>query len=179
MNLKVGDQILSINDEITIGINREYAVNILRSAAATNQVCLHVRHFFPPYSSDEYQKFLFDEKSTDDDEENDEEIHRILNHNTSATSTNEVRMRQSSRRHQQQQHRHTAYNFSYEKKNNNEEYNLKRLDISNDALQSLLSSRFKLIDLIDLLKKTYPKLLLNNQKKELQFMQQLSETHTG
>jgi hypothetical protein len=182
-----------------MGINREHAVNILRSAAATNQVRLHVRHFFPNLSN-EYQKLLFDEKSTDDD---DDEIHRILNHslnrnsnnnnnnhhNRSATTTNEVRMRRSSRRHhqeqqQQQQYRHSAFNPSFDNRKDQTEPNindrmLKGLDVSHEALQSLLNSRFKLIDLVDLLKKTYPKLFSNDQKGELQFTQQLSETNTG
>ena len=51
--LEVGDQILSINNQSTMGINREHAVNILRSAAATNQVQLHVRHFLSSFSSKE------------------------------------------------------------------------------------------------------------------------------
>jgi chorismate mutase len=96
-------------------------------------------------------------------------------------------MRRSSRRHhqeQQQKYRHSAHNLSLDKKKNQEEQNvnernLKGLDVSHDALQSLLNSRFKVIDLVDLLKKTYPKLLSNDQKRELQFIQQLSQTNTG
>ncbi|CAF4999216.1 unnamed protein product, partial [Rotaria sp. Silwood1] len=36
------DEILSINDELSIGMNREHATNMLRLAAATNQVQLKV-----------------------------------------------------------------------------------------------------------------------------------------
>jgi hypothetical protein len=87
-------------------------------------------------------------------------------------------MRQSSRRHdQEQQYRHTAYNITFD--NNINDKIIKGLDISHDALQSLLNSRFKLIDLVDLLKKTYPKLLRNDQRKELQLIQQLAQTNTG
>jgi 7-cyano-7-deazaguanine synthase in queuosine biosynthesis len=95
-------------------------------------------------------------------------------------------MRQSSRRHhQEQQYRHTDYNITFDYNKNNEDEQhihdkiIKGLDISHDALQSLLNSRFKLIDLVDLLKKTYPKLLRNDQRKELQLIQQLAQTNTG
>ncbi|CAF1099865.1 unnamed protein product [Rotaria sordida] len=181
--LKVGDQILSINDESSIGINREHAVNVLRSAAATNQVHLRVKHFFPPLSSNEYQKLLHDEKSTDDDDDGGG-----VNRNNHLT-TNEVRMRKSSRRHHhhqhrhnQQQYRHSAYNYTYENDQNEQQYNNKQLlnglDLSHDALQALINSRFKLIDLVDLMKKTYPHLFSNDQKRELQFIEQLSENNT-
>ncbi|CAF4528985.1 unnamed protein product [Rotaria sp. Silwood1] len=186
--LKVGDQILSINDETSIGINRKQAVNILRSAASTNQVRLHVQHFIPSLSSSEYQQLLYDEKSTDDDNDNNN-IHQILNynvnktdfHNRSLTTENEVRMRRSSRKYHQEQHRHSVVNLSFKNKNDYKEQItndqiLSGLDVSHDALQSLLNSRFKLIDLVDLLKKIYPKLLFNDQKQELLFIQQLSQT---
>lgn len=89
-------------------------------------------------------------------------------------------MRRSSRKsHENDQYRHSAYNLSFNKNKNQEEQILKGLDISQNALQSILNSRFKLIDLIDLLKKTYPKILSYDQKKELQFVQQLSDTNTG
>ncbi|CAF2868026.1 unnamed protein product [Rotaria sp. Silwood2] len=170
--LKIGDQILSINDEACIGINREHAVNILRSAAATNQVRLRVKHFFPPLSSVEYQKFLHDEKSTDDDDDdNHHRYHNIAQNRNNHITTNEVRMRKSSRRHhnnnqqqqQQPQYRHSAYNFTYDDDNNEQQYDnnqlLKGLDVSHDALQALLNSRFKLIDLVDLMKKNLSKLI--------------------
>ncbi|CAF1002355.1 unnamed protein product [Rotaria sp. Silwood1] len=186
--LKVGDQILSINDETSIGINRKQAVNILRSAASTNQVRLHVQHFIPSLSSSEYQQLLYDEKSTDDDNDNNN-IHQIVNynvnktdfHNRSLTTENEVRMRRSSRKYHQEQHRHSVVNLSFKNKNDYKEQItndqiLSGLDVSHDALQSLLNSRFKLIDLVDLLKKIYPKLLFNDQKQELLFIQQLSQT---
>ncbi|CAF3456357.1 unnamed protein product [Rotaria sp. Silwood1] len=188
--LKIGDQILSINDEPCIGINREHAVNILRSAAATNQVRLRIKHFFPSSSSIEYQKLLHDEKSTDDDDDDDDNhrYHNIAQNRNNHITTNEVRMRKSSRRHRhhnnQQQHRHSAYNFTYDNNNNNNEQQyennqlLKGLDVSHDALQALLNSRFKLIDLVDLIKKTYPNLFSNDQKRELQFIEQLSENNT-
>jgi len=88
-------------------------------------------------------------------------------------------MRKSSRRNQQ--YRHSAHNFSNEQQQQQEENNqlTKGLDVSQDALQALLNSRFKLIDLVDLLKKIYPKLFSNDKKKELQFIEQLSETNTG
>ncbi|CAF0869283.1 unnamed protein product [Rotaria sordida] len=190
--LKVGDQILSINNETAIGINRKHAVNILRSAAATNQVRLHVQHFIPPLSSNEYQQLLNNEKSTDDDDDNNN-IYQIPNyninknkndfHNRSLTTETEVRMRRSSRKHRQEQHRYSELNLPFENKNDREEQNindqiLAGLDVSHDALQSLLNSRFKLIDLVDLLKKIYPNLLLNDQKRELLFTQQLSQTST-
>ena len=171
---------------------------MLRSAAATNEVRLHVRHFSPNLSN-EYQKLLFDEKSTDDD---DEEIHRILNHNLnrnsnnnnnnnthqnrSVTANHEIRMRRASRtlQQEQQQYRHSTYNPSFNDGKDYEERNIddrlfKGLDVSHDALQSILNSRFKLIDLIDLLKKTHPKIFFNDYKRELQFIQQVSETNTG
>ena len=103
-------------------------------------------------------------------------------------------MRKSSRKHhhhhhhqqqqqQQQQYRHSAYNYPYEnsKDEQQDESNqlLKGLDVSHDALQALLNSRFKVIDLVDLLKKTYPKLLSNDQKREIKFIEQLSETNNG
>ncbi|CAF2705577.1 unnamed protein product [Rotaria sp. Silwood2] len=198
--LKVGDQILSINNETAIGINRKQAINILRSAAVTNQVRLHIQHFIPPLSSNQYKQLLNDEKSTDDDDDdddnddNDDNIHRIANcninknkdndHNISLTTENEVEMRRSSRKHHKEQHRHSVSNISFENKNNQQEKckndkMLKGLDVSDDALESLLNSRFKLIDLIDLLKKTNPKLLFNDQKRESLFIQQLSQTTTG
>jgi hypothetical protein len=156
-------------------------VNILRSAAATNQVRLHVRHFFPSNSSNEYQKLLFDEKSTDDDD--NDMIHRILNfsQNRNNQNTNDVRMRRPSGRHQQL--RHSTYSFPFGNGDNQEKQNindrsLRGLDVSDDALQSLLNSKFKLIDLVDLLKKIYPK-LLNDQKIEFQYIQQLSQSNTG
>lgn len=169
-----------------IGINREYAVNTLRCAAATNQVRLHIRHFFPPLSSNEYQKLLFDEKSTDDDED----IPRILHHNhnnriynnnnNNMTIPNEVQMRRSTRRYENdQQYRHSTCNLSLDNKRNSDEQILKGLDLSQNALQSILNSRFKLIDLIDLLKKAYPNILLHGQKKELQLVQYLSDANPG
>ncbi len=166
----MGDQILSINDESSIGINREHAVNILRSAAATNHVQLRVKHFLPLLSSPEYQQFLSEEKSTDDDEDNHRNHNKTNNNNT----TNEVRMRKSSRKY-----RHSAHNFSNEQQQEENNQLTKGLDVSQDALQALLNSRFKLIDLVDLLKKIYPKLFSNDKKKELQFIEQLSETNTG
>ncbi|CAF4361290.1 unnamed protein product [Rotaria sp. Silwood2] len=64
----------------------------------TNQGRLHVQHFFPPLSSNEYQQLLYDGRSTEDDD--DEDIHQVLDHsinrekniyhNTSATTENEV-----------------------------------------------------------------------------------------
>ena len=94
-------------------------------------------------------------------------------------------MRRSSRKHHQdQQYRHSTHdplfdNRKIQPETNNNDRILKGLDVSPEALQSLLNSRFKLIDLVDLLKKTYPNLLANDQKRELQFIQQLSETNTG
>jgi hypothetical protein len=89
-------------------------------------------------------------------------------------------MRRSSRRHhQEQQYRHSTHISSFDNKKPKEEQISKGLDVSHDALQSLLNSRFKIIDLVDLLKKTYPKLLSNDYKNELQFIQQLSQTNTG
>jgi len=85
-------------------------------------------------------------------------------------------MRKSSRRNQQ--YRHSAHNFSNEQKEENNQ-SIKGLNVSQDALQALLNSRFKLIDLVDLLKKIYPKLFSNDKKKELQFIEQLSETNNG
>ncbi|CAF1244764.1 unnamed protein product [Rotaria sordida] len=94
---EVDDQILSINDEIAIGINHKHVIHILRSATATNQVRFHVQHFFPPLLSNEYQQLLYDARSTEDD---DEDIHQVLNHsinrkknnyhNTNVTTENEV-----------------------------------------------------------------------------------------
>ena len=57
--LKVADQLVSINEQSTVGISREHAVNLLRSAAATNEVRLKVRH---PQSSrypiEEYRRLV-------------------------------------------------------------------------------------------------------------------------
>ena len=91
-------------------------------------------------------------------------------------------MRRTSRKHHQE--RHSTYDPLFENRKSQPETNnndriLKGLDVSHEALQSLLNSRFKLIDLVDLLKKTYPNLLANDQKRELQFIQQLSETNPG
>ncbi|CAF1167835.1 unnamed protein product [Adineta steineri] len=186
--LKIGDQILSINDESSIGISREHAVNLLRSAAATNQVRFRVKHFFPQLSSVEYQKLLHDDKSTDDDDDNHRTHNTSQNKNNNNNPTlNESRTKKSSRRHhrqQQQQHNHdqsdrySTYNVAYENNKREQQESNKQMNISNDALQALLNSRFKLIDLVDLLKKIYPKLFSNNQKRELQFIEQLSETNT-
>ncbi|CAF1309749.1 unnamed protein product [Adineta steineri] len=186
--LKIGDQILSINDESSIGISREHAVNLLRSAAATNQVRFRVKHFFPQLSSVEYQKLLHDDKSTDDDDDNHRAHNTSQNKNNNNNPTlNESRTKKSSRRHhrqQQQQHNHdqsdrySTYNVAYENNKREQQESNKQMNISNDALQALLNSRFKLIDLVDLLKKIYPKLFSNNQKRELQFIEQLSETNT-
>ncbi|CAF3499452.1 unnamed protein product [Adineta steineri] len=184
--LKIGDQILSINDESSIGISREHAVNLLRSAAATNQVRFRVKHFFPQLSSVEYQKLLHDDKSTDDDDDNHRAHNTSQNKNNNNNPTlNESRTKKSSRRHhRQQQHNHdqsdrySTYNVAYENNKREQQESNKQMNISNDALQALLNSRFKLIDLVDLLKKIYPKLFSNNQKRELQFIEQLSETNT-
>jgi hypothetical protein len=148
-------------------------VNILRTAAATNQVQLRIKHFIPSLSSVEYQKLLYDEKSTDDDED----IHRHNNRSdTNNDTSNDVSIRKSSRR--QKQNRHTTYNLSnIQQTEQNQSIN--GLNVSDDALQALINSRFKLIDLIDLLKKTYPKVFFNDQKRELHFMEQLSQTNSG
>ncbi|CAF1236526.1 unnamed protein product [Adineta ricciae] len=179
--LKIGDQILSINDESAIGISREHAVNLLRSAAATNQVRFRVNHFHPPTSSSEYQKLLYDDKSTDDDDDNhrSQNINHNRNNNNNlndSTTTNEVREKKFSRRHHRQQQ--STYNVAYENSKREQQDEMKQLDISSDALQALLNSRFKLIDLVDLLKKFHPKCFLNDQKQELQFVEQLSEVNS-
>jgi len=162
---------------------------MLRSAAATNQVRFHVKHFFPPLSSVEYQKLLYDEKSTDDDDDS----HRLYNisqnrnnnNNNATTTTNEVRMRKSSRRHHQQQNQeqlnqHSVYNVSHENRKHEQQHERNNpFEISHDALQALLNSKFKLMDLVDLLKKMYPQLLSNDPKRELQFIERLSERNTG
>ena len=168
-------------------MNREYAVNLLRSAAATNQVRFRVKHFHPSLSSVEYQKLLYDDKSTDDDEENPRS-HNISqnkndNNHTSLT-TNEGHVRKSARKHHrarqaEQSYGIQTYNVAYESSKREQEQDTTRLDLSPDAQQALLNSRFKLIDLVDLLKKLYPKLFSNDQKRELQFVEQLSETNTG
>jgi len=94
-------------------------------------------------------------------------------------------MRRSSRgHHQEQQYQHSTHTSPFDNRKDQEEKNendrtLRGLDISHDALQSLLNSKFKLIDLVDLLKRIYPKLLSNDHKTELQFIQQLSQTNTG
>jgi len=185
--LKVGDQILAINDEPAIGISREHAVNLLRSAAATNQVRLRVRHSHPPLSSTEYQKYLYEEKSTDDDED----FYR--QHNTSQPKliTNELRTKKSSRRHhhhhRQEQNspdenpsRSNPQNISY---GNHRDENLDRTTAKQStfppsALQSILNSKFKSIDLVDLLKTTYPTLLSNESKLESQFLEHVSQINS-
>ncbi|UJR23974.1 hypothetical protein I4U23_026941 [Adineta vaga] len=186
--LKIGDQILSINDESAIGISREHAVNLLRSSAATNQVRFRVKHFHPPLSSVEYQKLLYDEKSTDDDDDN-HRSHNLSqnrnnnNNNNDSLITNEVRAKKSSRKHHRHHnhdelHRHSIYNVAYENSKREQQDEMKQVDLSPDALEALLNSRFKLIDLVDLLKKLYPKIFSNDQKRELQFVEQLSETNS-
>lgn len=159
--LKVGDQILSINDESVIGVNREQAVNILRSAASTNQVRLRIKHFSPTLSSSEFQKLLYEDKSTDDDE-------RINQ------TTDQIRTRKSSRKHQPTPNH--FLNSSLEPQTSNQS-TMKSLNISFDALQALLNSKFKLIDLVDLLKKTSPNLFPRDQKKEIHFIEQLTQTN--
>jgi hypothetical protein len=86
-------------------------------------------------------------------------------------------MRKSSRRHHQQ-NRHSASYVSNEQQEQNNQL-IKGLDVSQNALQALLNSRFKIIDLIDLIKKIHPKLFSDDQKRQLQFIEQLSETNTG
>lgn len=95
-------------------------------------------------------------------------------------------MRELSRRHNQEhkRYRHSTSNLSFEHKNYEEEsfkndQISKGLDVSHEVLQSLLNSRFQLIDLVDLLHKTYPTLLLNDRKRQLNFIEQLSQTNTG
>jgi len=95
-------------------------------------------------------------------------------------------MRRSSQRYhqEQEQYRHSTrfspfYNRKDQEEKNENDRILKGLDISHNALQSLLNSKFKLIDLVDLLKRIYPKLLFNDHKKELQFIQHLSQTNKG
>lgn len=144
-------------------------MNLLRTAAATNQVQLRVKHFHPPLSSVEYQKLLYEEKSTDDDDEH----HRQNNQTTN--NKDEVQIRKSSRR----QHRSKPLDSSHELSIDQNQSSIKGLDASSDALQALLNSRFQLIDLIDLLKKAHPKYFSNDQNRELQFHQQLSETNSG
>ncbi|CAF1546103.1 unnamed protein product, partial [Adineta steineri] len=139
--LKIGDQILSINDESSIGISREHAVNLLRSAAATNQVRFRVKHFFPQLSSVEYQKLLHDDKSTDDDDDNHRAHNTSQNKNNNNNPTlNESRTKKSSRRHhRQQQHNHdqsdrySTYNVAYENNKREQQESNKQMNISNDA----------------------------------------------
>ena len=96
-------------------------------------------------------------------------------------------MRRSARKHphdEQQTYRHSAYDLLSEKRSDQQsekknDRSFQGLDVSHEALQSLLNSRFQFIDLVDLLKKLYPKLFTNDQKRELQFLQQLSQTNTG
>ena len=98
-------------------------------------------------------------------------------------------MRQSFRRnyHGKEQFRHTISNFRFDDRQDQEDQEeqkindciVRGLDISHDALQLLLNSKFKMLDLIDLMKKTYPKLLFNDQRREIEFLQQVSETITG
>lgn len=184
--LQVGDQILSINDESSIGISREQAVNILRSAAATNQVRFRIKHFPPQLPSAEYQNLLYDEKSTDD--EDSHRMHNISQNRNNNNTTDELRKKKASRRHHRHHHHHqnqdqsnqqSVYNVSYENRKHEQQERNNQFDISHDSLQALLNSRFKIIDLVDLLKKIYPQLLFNDQKRELQFIEQLSENNTG
>lgn len=127
---------------------------------------------------------LHDEKSTDDDEDNHRQQSTTENINDNI-NTNEVRMRKSSRKHHdvnRQQQRHSAYNLTHDNNNNEPQYanqSFKGLDVSHDALQALLNSKFKIIDLVDLTKKSYPNLFSNDKKKELQFIEQLSENNAG
>ena len=144
-------------------------MNILRSAAVTNQVQLRVKHFNPPLSSVEYQKFLYEEKSTDDDDD-----HHRQNNKPTNNTTEDVRMRRSSRK----QHR-SNHPIPLDSSHEQNQSSIQGLDASSDALQALLNSRFKLIDLIDLFKKGYPKYFSDDQNRELQFHQQLSETNSG
>ena len=150
-----------------------------------------MRHFSPPLSSNEYQKLLFDEQVIDDKDENlhqsinDNQI-RNYNNDMNVTTTNGIRMRQSFRRNYdgKEQFRHTISNFRFDDRQDQEEQKIndcivRGLDISHDALQSLLNSKFKMLDLINLMKKTYPKLLFNDQRREIEFLQQVSETITG
>jgi len=160
--VEVGDQILSINDQMTIGINRESAVNILRCAAATDQVRLYVRHFPSTFFSNEYQKLLFDEKFTDDDEcedTNDEEIHRIFSQNRSFDETYKKKSHLI-----REDYRQSIYNFSLNKNCR------KRSDLSSNARQCLLNSKFRLNDLIELLKRTCPNLFFNEQTKQFELI---------
>ena len=147
---QVGDQLLTINDETVLGISREHAVNLLRSAAATNEVRVRVRHFSPPFSSAEYQKFLYEEKSTDEEE--------------NLPKNNEVKMRKSSRRYPT-----TSSSAPAES----------REDLSLAAQHSLLQAKFRLLDLVELLKNSSPRFSDVDQQSESLFLAQLSQSHSG
>ena len=89
-------------------------------------------------------------------------------------------MRRSGRKHDEKPtYRHSAYDLISTKGSDQQLNTHKGLDVSHEALQSLLNSKFQLIDLVDLLKKISPTLLSNDQKREYQFLQQLSQTNPG
>lgn len=153
-------------------------MNLLRSAAATNQVRLRVRHYFPPLSSSEYQKFLYEEKSTDDDDDYHQRQQKINHQNL---TTNDLRTRKSSRKHH---HHHRIspdedQQRSFDHHRDDQRDPTKISHVSSHALQSILNSKFKWIDLVDLLKSTYPKYFPHDQNKESIFIEQLSQTNPG
>ncbi|CAF0868005.1 unnamed protein product [Didymodactylos carnosus] len=157
--LKVSDQIISINDESSVGITREHAVDLLRSAAATNQVRLLIRHG----NQSEYLKLLYDEKSTDDEtyhryyqQQQRHHYHHYRN-NRNKHISEEQQTPRGTRRHHQQNHnsKHLV----------DQDSELEPTNLSENALNFLLNSSFKINDLIDLLKKSYD--IDRHQEKDL------------
>ena len=77
--LKVADQLLSINEQSTVGISREHAVNLLRSAAATNEVRLRVRHSHSTrYPIEEYRRLVDDHREETPQHKDREDIRHAL-----------------------------------------------------------------------------------------------------
>ncbi|CAF0833576.1 unnamed protein product [Didymodactylos carnosus] len=158
--LKVSDQIISINDESATGITRERAAHLLRSAAASNQVRLLIRHG----NQSEYQKLLYDEKSTDDENYHQQQRHRRHHHHHHHNNRN---IQYNNNREQQPKpQRRTRHRASkHHVADEDQDSDIEQIDLSKYALNSLLNSRFKLQDLLDLLKKSYD--IDRNQENEL------------
>lgn len=100
------------------------------------------------------------------------------------TTINEFNVRRSSRRHRgsndDQQKRYTTYQHPIQTDQDEQhERQVQHQDIKQGIIEPLLNSKFRLVDLVDLLKQTYPKHFSNDQRKELKFIEQLTETHPG
>lgn len=151
----MGDQILSINNQSVVDVDRERALRILRSAALTNEVYIHVRHIHSNSSSMYYQNIFVDK-----------EFSSPTNHRRQLEDSNEK----------------SSYVSSVSgRRDEDERINRlsKQLNIPSMALKCLLRSSYQCNDLIELVKCNSPVSLLDDPIKEFHLSHQLSQTHSG